>query len=243
MQIHDLNTKALTNPAYVAFDDGTDTYKADFKAEIDNAAADAVADADLTDNSVAFTSGDAESPTEWTAVDVLTSGLPIKTLFNRISTMVKNVRYIWGLIGTTALGTTATTITGAIAEHEQDISGLNSKFESGTWTPTIKRANISNATGKWRKIDNMVWCSGSVTFSNTQTNQGNIYLDEFSLPIRGGENRGVIGWGTIDTVGDLLIGASIGNRNAWISVNGTRIPATKQGVADSTMQFVICYTM
>lgn len=136
MQIHDLNTKALTNPAYVAFDDGTDTYKADFKAEIDNAAADAVADADLTDNSVAFTSGDAESPTEWTAVDVLTSGLPIKTLFNRISTMVKNVRYIWGLIGTTALGTTATTITGAIAEHEQDISGLNSKISYEDTTAT-----------------------------------------------------------------------------------------------------------
>ena len=127
MQIHDLNTKALTNPAYVAFDDGTDTYKADFKAEIDNAAADAVADADLTDNTVAFTSGDSASPTGWTAVSVLTSGLSLKTLFNRISTMVKNVRYIWSKIGTASMGTTATTITGAIAEHESDISTLNSK--------------------------------------------------------------------------------------------------------------------
>lgn len=132
MQIHDLNTKALTNPAYVAFDDGTDTYKADFKAEIDNAAADAVADADLTDNTVAFTSGDAASPTGWTAVGVLTSGLSLKTLLNRISTMVKNVRYIWSKIGTASMGTTATTITGAIAEHESDISTLNSKISSGT---------------------------------------------------------------------------------------------------------------
>jgi len=143
MQIHDLNEKTLTNPAYVAFDDGTDTYKADFKAEIDNAAASAVADADLTDNTVAFTSGDAESPTTWTAVSVLTSGLTIKELFNRISTMIKNVRYIWnllgsssfsnvastltGAIGNTALTTTAQTLSGAIAEHERDISGLNSK--------------------------------------------------------------------------------------------------------------------
>lgn len=143
MQIHDLNTKTLTNPAYVAFDDGTDTYKADFKSEIDNAAASAVADADLTDNTVAFTSGDAESPTTWTAVSVLTSGLTIKVLFNRISTMIKNVRYIWnllgsssfsnvastltGAIGNTALTTTAQTLSGAIAEHESDISALNSK--------------------------------------------------------------------------------------------------------------------
>lgn len=145
MQIHDLNTKALTDPAYVAFDDGTDTYKTEFNDVVADAAAAAVADADLTDNTVAFTSGDAASPTAWTAVDVLTSGLSLKTLFNRISTMVKNVRYIWnmlgsssfsnvastltGAIGNTALTTTAQTLSGAIAEHESDISTLNSKMD------------------------------------------------------------------------------------------------------------------
>lgn len=156
MQIHDLNTKALTDPAYVAFDDGTDTYKTEFNDVVADAAAAAVADADLTDNTVAFTSGDAASPTAWTAVDVLTSGLPLKTLFNRISTMVKNVRYIWnllgsssfsnvastlsGAIGNTALTTTAQTLSGAIAEHESDISTLNSnenkhfKFYTSTGT-------------------------------------------------------------------------------------------------------------
>lgn len=143
MQIHDLNTKTLTDPAYVAFDDGTDTYKADFKAEIDNAAASAVADADLTDNTVAFTSGDAASPTAWTAVDVLTSGLSLKTLFNRISTMVKNVRYIWNKIGTASMGTTATTITGAIAEHESDISTLNSKIKSTDITITTSSSGAA----------------------------------------------------------------------------------------------------
>lgn len=159
MQIHDLNTKTLTDPAYVAFDDGTDTYKADFKAEIDNAAASAVADADLTDNTVAFTSGDAESPTTWTAVSVLTSGLTIKELFNRISTMIKNVRYIWnllgsssfsnvastltGAIGNTALTTTAQTLSGAIAEHERDISGLNSKIKSTDITITTSSSGAA----------------------------------------------------------------------------------------------------
>lgn len=259
MQIHDLNTKALTNPAYVAFDDGTDTYKADFKAEIDNAAASAVADADLTDNTVAFTSGDAASPTAWTAVDVLTSGLSLKTLFNLISTMVKNVRYIWnllgsssfsnvastltGAIGNTALTTTAQTLSGAIAEHESDINTLNSKFESGTWTPTIARANTTNATGKWIRVGNMVWCSGSVVFSDSQTNQGNIYILDSSLPITTGSNRGAFGWGTINGVGDLLIGAAPTNRNQWISVGGVRLLATTSGVAGKTMQFSICYAI
>lgn len=116
MQIHDLNEKTLTNPAYVAFDDGTDTYKADFKSEIDNAAASAVADADLTDNTVAFTSGDAESPTTWTAVSVLTSGLPIKTLFSRISTMIKNIRWLYSKLGTTDISSIGNgTVTGAIS--------------------------------------------------------------------------------------------------------------------------------
>lgn len=137
MQIHDLNTKALTDPAYVAFDDGTDTYKTEFNDVVANAAAAAVADADLTDSTVAFTSGDAASPTAWTAVDVLTSGLSLKTLFNRISTMVKNVRYIWSKIGTASMGTTATTITGAIAEHEQDISGLNDAITLTNWTTLV----------------------------------------------------------------------------------------------------------
>ena len=129
MQIHDLNTKALTNPAYVAFDDGTDTYKADFKAEIDNAAADAVADTDLTENTVAFTSGDAASPTAWTAVNVLTSGLTIKVLFNRISTMIKNVRWLYSKLGTTDISSIGGgTVTGAISSlnsNKMDAMGDN----------------------------------------------------------------------------------------------------------------------
>ena len=95
MQIHDLNTKALTDPAYVPFDDGTDTYKAEFNSVVADAAAAAVADADLTENEVTFTSGDAASPTAWTSVSVLTSGSTLATLFKLISTMVKNVRWLY----------------------------------------------------------------------------------------------------------------------------------------------------
>lgn len=136
MQIHDLNEKTLTNPAYVAFDDGTDTYKADFKDIIDTAAADAVADADLTDNTVAFTSGDSSSPTEWTAVDVLTSGLPIKTLFSRISTMIKNIRWLYSKLGTTDISSIGNgTVTGAL-------STLNGKLAYSTDTFAKANSNI-----------------------------------------------------------------------------------------------------
>lgn len=143
MQIHDLNTKSLTDPAYVAFDDGTDTYKTEFNDVVADAAAAAVADADLTDNTVAFTSGDSASPTAWTAVSVLTSGLTIKVLFNRISTMIKNVRWLYSKLGTTDISSIGGgTVTGAI-------SSLNSNLPQAGYgaiadaTATEKRVQIT----------------------------------------------------------------------------------------------------
>jgi len=153
MQIHDLNTKALTDPAYVAFDDGTDTYKADFKAEIDNAAADAVADADLTDNTVAFTSGDAASPTSWTAVSVLTNGLTIKVLFNRISTMIKNVRWLYSKLGTTDISSIGGgTVTGAISSLNSKIGAVvtgTTLTTTATAKTTVHVASMTLPAGTW----------------------------------------------------------------------------------------------
>lgn len=122
MEIHELNTKALTDPAYVPFDDGTDTYKAEFNEVVENAANAAVAEADLTNNPVAFTSGDAASPTAWSDVSVITTGSTLATLFNRISTMVKNVRWLYSRLGTTDISSIGGgTVTGAI-------SALNGKL-------------------------------------------------------------------------------------------------------------------
>lgn len=116
MEIHDLNTKALTDPAYVAFDDGEDTYKTEFNECVENAANAAVAAADLTENEVAFTSGDAASPTTWTNVSVITTGSTLATLFNRISTMVKNVRWLYSKLGTTDISSIGNgTVTGALS--------------------------------------------------------------------------------------------------------------------------------
>lgn len=131
MEIHELNTKALTDPAYVPFDDGTDTYKAEFNEVVENAANAAVAEADLTNNPVAFTSGDAASPTAWSDVSVITTGSTLATLFNRISTMVKNVRWLYSKLGTTDISSIGGgTVTGAI-------SALNGKTSTkvGVFTP------------------------------------------------------------------------------------------------------------
>lgn len=140
MEIHELNTKALTDPAYVPFDDGTDTYKAEFNEVVENAANAAVAAADLTNNSVAFTSGDAASPTAWSSVSVITSGSTLATLFNRISTMVKNVRWLYSKLGTTDISSIGGgTVTGAI-------SALNGKADYELRKITIPLNNSSMGT-------------------------------------------------------------------------------------------------
>lgn len=46
-------------------------------------------------NTVSFTNADSTSPTAWTDVSVLSNGLTHSDLFNRISTMFKNVRYLY----------------------------------------------------------------------------------------------------------------------------------------------------
>ena len=135
MQIHELNTKALTDPAYVAFDDGTDTYKADFKEVIDDAVAEAFSSADVSGGVVNYTSGDSESPTAWTNVSVMASGGTLATLMNRISTMVKNVRYLWSLIGSSSITNVSSTITEAIGNTS--ISGIG----DGTLTGAINALN------------------------------------------------------------------------------------------------------
>lgn len=124
MQIHELNSRTPNTADYIALDTGSQTYKST-----------------TGDLKPGFTTGDASDPTAWTDVTTITAGLSFTTLLNRITTMIKNVRYLWGLIGNssfsnvastiseaignTALGTTATTLSGAIAEHESDISTIN----------------------------------------------------------------------------------------------------------------------
>lgn len=213
MEIHDLNTKALTDPAYVAFDDGEDTYKTEFNECVESAANAAVAAADLTENEVAFTSGDAASPTAWTNVSVITTGSTLATLFNRISTMVKNVRYLWNLIGSssfsnvastlsgaignTALTTTAQTLSGAIAEHEADISELN-----GNLTPqalTIVKASSAYTINKGFafRIGRIVIFSVEMTSTGQITAGSGLFRFDYDT------NRSIVPTGDTTGVGTL----------------------------------------
>lgn len=47
---------------------------------------------------VDFTSNDSTSDTEYTSVDKLSSCNTLSTLFNKVSTMIKNIRYLYSKI-------------------------------------------------------------------------------------------------------------------------------------------------
>lgn len=50
---------------------------------------------DSKSNTTTFTSADTSSPTSWTDVSVLTSGSTHATIFNKVSTMFKNLRWVY----------------------------------------------------------------------------------------------------------------------------------------------------
>ena len=103
MQIHELPSGTPTDADLLPYDTGSANYKTPFSGF------------DVKENTATFTSGDEADPSQFKTVSLIETG-PIKTLLNSLSMAVSNIRYIWKFIGQTAMGTTATTVTGAIAE-------------------------------------------------------------------------------------------------------------------------------
>ena len=80
---------------------------------------------DSADNIATFTTGDSEDSTGWTDVALLSSGEKHSSLFNKISTMFKNVRYLYKMLGTTDIsGIGNGTVTGAIGQLDTNFSKL-----------------------------------------------------------------------------------------------------------------------
>ena len=77
-------------------------------------------------NSVTFTSKDSTAPTAWSDVELFKSGETHKSLFNKISTMLKNVRYLYKMLGSTDISALGDgTVTGAIASQNEAFTQLN----------------------------------------------------------------------------------------------------------------------
>lgn len=185
MQIHELGTRTPGVYDYAALDTGSQTYKAqvgDLKPE--------------------YTSYDAANPSSWVDVTTMGSNTKISTFFERLTYIVRNVRYLWkligsnafsnvaetisGAIGNTALGTTATTLSGAIAEHEEDISTINGNLSPTSISrPTIYQSRVSIAAGGYIKVGRMVVVDIQVTAALSSYSGGSIFT---GFPASSGTN-------------------------------------------------------
>jgi len=82
-------------------------------------------DDDSKDNTVSFTSYDDLSPTQFNYVPLLSNGEKHSSLFSKISTMFKNIRWLYNILGTTDISAIGNgTITGAISALNNNLSKL-----------------------------------------------------------------------------------------------------------------------
>ena len=106
---------------------------------------------------------------------------------------------------------------------------------TGTWTPVIPRATITNASGSYTKTENLVVLQGQFTISASET--GNAYILEDCIPEKGEAARIIIGqWESDDVCGTLA--NYINNNNVWFYYVGQRIPLTNQVGRTITFQLV-----
>lgn len=83
---------------------------------------------DSKDNTVTFTSGDSTNPTGWANINIVESGETHASLFRKFSLAVKNLRYLYKMLGSTDISSIGDgTATGAIATLN---SNLNNKADS-----------------------------------------------------------------------------------------------------------------
>ena len=85
MQIHELPSGTPADSDLIPFDTGTVNYKTPFSGF------------DVGENTATFTSADEDDPAQFKTVDTVETG-PIKTILNRLSMAVSNVRYIWKVL-------------------------------------------------------------------------------------------------------------------------------------------------
>lgn len=76
-------------------------------------------------NTVSFTSADSTSPTGWTDVNTLASGEKHSSLFNKISTMFNNIRWLYKMLGKTDIsGIGNGTVTGGLSALNSNLNAM-----------------------------------------------------------------------------------------------------------------------
>ena len=159
-------------------------------------------------------------------------------------------------IGNTAMGTTATTVTGAVKEHSTAISNINTKIgnvgstslqdqvdtlnsnianlpdvEIGSWTPDLPRDTISNVYATYVRIGRLLFITAQ--FTNVH-GSGVSYINYNSFPVPTGYRQAYGFHGswvsdTSDTIG--ACGQFSENKNFRFASNGAAIALPSEPIS------------
>ena len=132
---------------------------------------------DITPSSEGTFSGvsnDSTTPHSWTDVDTLVSGETNGSIFTKISSMFKNIRYLYNLIGTSDFSGIDTTITGALTtlnNEKSSSSHTHSTFTSAAsgFVPAAVSGSSSLATSGYVLTGNG-WKAGTAYNTDTTYN-------------------------------------------------------------------------
>ena len=99
-------------------------------------------DGDTAENTVAFTSADSTTATAWTDVAALATGEKHSSIFNKVSTMFKNIRFLYKMLGTTDIsaigdGTVTNALSTLNSNLETEISNCQSAIDNLGGFPTF----------------------------------------------------------------------------------------------------------
>lgn len=189
MQIHELPSASPSASDYIPIDNGTATRKTTLSS------------IDIGSNKITFTSGDTSSPSSWQTVAVMASNTAAN-LMNAISKMVANIRWLYNRLGTSSTGTTATTVTGAIAEHSTKIGSADMGTTATTLTGAIAEVNDS-VNDNTEAISEL---NSNTNYSSQYTNSLSTNPDSVSIIRKGNIAHVVILYPSVSFSADTAVG-------------------------------------
>ncbi len=132
---------------------------------------------DSTNNKITFISADTTSPTSWTNVETLTSGEKHSSICNKISTMFKNMRYFYKILGTTSISSIGGgTVTGAISSLNNNLS----TWETLSISETYSGFKYTGGLMKYHPILKLVFISVTIQATVATTTGVKIDMCKFS---------------------------------------------------------------
>lgn len=115
-----------------------------------------------------------------------------------VSTVEGQINSINNIIGSETMGTTATTITGAIAQHEQEINPLNSRLDYQTGSKTVNTSTFTTICSKTLPEGGGVFLIIGDLMFDTNTTGTRILVLEVDETTTNNVNNSVLGSGRAD---------------------------------------------